>query len=459
LLIIPYVGAINQGASKSYCAIIANIMNRVVVTGIGAASPLGNSFSKSWESTTTGLSGIAPITKFDVSDIRWKVAGELKGFDAERYLSKKEINRLDPFVHYAVAAAMMAAGDAGLIKQSSVNSHQSLVKTNDQWLITSDRSVNSSLDSAGVIIGSSRGGISTIEKELQKIYSPLITYHISRTSAYLMPSTTISMASSYVAQKLGIKGYCLGISNACASGTSAVGEAWRLIRSGYKGPVLCGGTEAPICRICVEGYGSSGALSNVNDYSASRPFDRTRDGFVLSEGACILVLEDYECALKRGARIYGEITGYGNTSDAFHQTIPDPEGEARAIKMALDEAGLRPEDIDFINAHGTSTTIGDKVETKAIKLSFGKKAHHIPVTSIKSLTGHMLAASGALEAAFTLMCMNEGIIPPTINLKERDPECDLDYVTQLRRAEIKFAISNSFGFGGVNAVLVFSTHP
>jgi 3-oxoacyl-[acyl-carrier-protein] synthase II len=417
-------------------------MDRVVVTGIGAASPLGNSFSKSWKSTKTGLSGIAPITKFDVSDIKWKVAGELKGFDAEKYLSKKEINRLDPFVHYAVASAMMAAGDAGLISfnPSPVTRHPLL-------------------DLAGVIIGSSRGGISTIEKELQKIYSPLITHHISRTSAYLMPSTTISMASSYVAQKLGIKGYCLGISNACASGTSAVGEAWRLIRAGYKGPVLCGGTEAPLCRISVEGYGSSGALSNINDYSASRPFDKTRDGFVLSEGACILVLEDYESALKRGARIYGEITGYGNTSDAFHQTIPDPEGEARAIKMALDEAGLRPEDIDFINAHGTSTTIGDKVETKAIKLLFGKKAYHIPVTSIKSLTGHMLAASGALEAAFTLMCMNEEIIPPTINLKERDPECDLDYVTRLRRAEIKFAISNSFGFGGINTVLVFSTPP
>jgi 3-oxoacyl-[acyl-carrier-protein] synthase II len=429
-------------------------MNRVVVTGIGAVSPLGNSFSKSWESTKTGLSGIAPITKFDISDIRWKVAGELKGFDTEKYLFQKEINRLDPFVHYAVAAAMMAAGDAGLIEQKSPPFLPPLSKGGNRGGITSEL-----LNSAGVIIGSSRGGISTIEKELQKIYSLRITHRISRTSAYLMPSTTISMAPSYVAHKLGIKGYCLGISNACASGTSAVGEAWRLIRSGYKGPVLCGGTEAPLCRICVEGYGSSGALSNVNDYSASRPFDRTRDGFVLSEGACILVLEDYESALKRGARIYGEVIGYGNTSDAFHQTIPDPEGEARAIKMALDEAGLMPEDIDFINAHGTSTTRGDKVETEAIKLSFGKKAYHIPVTSVKSMTGHMLAASGALETAFTLMGMNEGIIPPTINLKERDPECDLDYVTQLKRAEIKFAISNSFGFGGVNAVLVFSPPP
>ncbi|PIY86491.1 MAG: beta-ketoacyl-[acyl-carrier-protein] synthase II, partial [Nitrospirae bacterium CG_4_10_14_0_8_um_filter_41_23] len=266
-------------------------------------------------------------------------------------------------------------------------------------------------------------------------------------------------ASSYVAQKLSIKGYCLGISNACASGTNAVGEAYRLIRSGYRGPVLCGGAEAPVCRICIEGYGSSGVLSKVNDSSASRPFDRTRDGFVLSEGACIFVLEGYESALKRGARIYGEILGYGNTTDAFHQTIPSPEGEAKAIKTAIDEAGLNPEDIDFINAHGTSTPLGDKTETVAVKMSFGNRAYHIPVTSIKSLTGHMLAASGALETAFTLMTMNEGIIPPTINLKERDPECDLDYVTETRRAEIKFAISNSFGFGGVNAVLVFRIPP
>jgi len=311
------------------------------------------------------------------------------------------------------------------------------------------------LNSAGVIIGSSRGGISTIEKELQRKYLSGISRHSSRTSAYLMSSTTISMASSYVAQKLGIKGFCLGISNACASGTSAIGEAYRLIRSGYQCLVLCGGAEAPVCRLSVEGYGSSGVLSKVNNSSASRPFDRTRDGFVLSEGACVFVLEDYGSALKRGARIYGEIVGYGNTTDAFHQTMPHPEGEAKAIKTAIDEAGLKPGDIDFINAHGTSTPLGDKTETEAIKLSFGNRAYHIPVTSIKSVTGHMLAASGALESAFTLMSMNEGIIPPTINLKERDPECDLDYVTQLRRSEVMFAISNSFGFGGVNAVLVF----
>jgi 3-oxoacyl-[acyl-carrier-protein] synthase II len=427
-------------------------MNRVVVTGIGAVTPLGNSFYESWNAAKAGISGIGPITKFDVSDIKWKVAGEIKGFDANAYLSQKEINRLDPFVHYAVAAATMAVEDAGLIKKSEFRSQNSEFKNQRSEVRIQNPEL---LRSAGVIIGSSRGGISTLEKALYKKFSSHIKSHKQRISAYLMPATTISMASSYVAQKLGIRGYCLGISNACASGTNAIGEAYRLIKAGYQGPVICGGVEAPVCRICIEGYGSSGVLSSVNDSAASRPFDRTRDGFVLSEGACILVLEDYENALKRGVRVYGEIVGYGNTTDAFHQTVPSPEGEARAVKIALNEAGLRPEEIDFINAHGTSTARGDKAETDAIKLSFGKKAYNIPVTAVKSMTGHMLAASGTIEAAFTLMSMNEDIIPPTINLKERDPDCDLDYVTVARKAGIKTGITNSFGFGGINAVLVF----
>jgi 3-oxoacyl-[acyl-carrier-protein] synthase II len=264
------------------------------------------------------------------------------------------------------------------------------------------------------------------------------------------------MASSFVAQKLGIRGCCLGISNACASGTSAIGEAYRLVKSGYEGPVFCGGAEAPICRICIEGYGSSGALSRIDDPSASRPFDRTRDGFVLSEGACILILENYESALNRGARIYGEVIGYGNTTDAFHQTKPHTEGEARAIKSAIGQSGIRLEDIGLISAHGTSTPLGDKAETEAVKLALGKTAYYIPVASMKSLTGHMLAASGPFEAACAFMSINERIIIPSLNLKEKDPECDLDYVTQMRKADIKAAIINSFGFGGVNAVLVIS---
>jgi 3-oxoacyl-[acyl-carrier-protein] synthase II len=410
-------------------------MKRVVVTGIGAVSPLGNSFYESWNTAKSGLSGIGPVTRFDTSEIKWKVAGEIKGFDASGYLSKKEINRLDPFVHYAISAAIMAVEDAGLIFSNSSLS-----------------ACHSSLNSGGVIIGSSRGGISTLERSIVNSH---LGPHPSRVSAYLMTSTTISMASSCVAQKMGIHGYCLGISNACASGTNAIGEAYRLVMSGYKGPVLCGGAEAPLCRVCVEGYGVSGALSKVKDSSASRPFDRTRDGFVLSEGACILVLENYESAMKRGARIYGEIIGYGNTTDAFHQTIPTPNGEAKAMKLAIEDAGLNSEDLDYINAHATSTPLGDKTETESIKMVFGEKAGKIPVSSLKSMTGHMLAASGALEAAFTLLSMKEGVITPTINLKEHDPECDLDHVKQTREAEIDVALSNSFGFGGVNAVLVF----
>ncbi|MGB9715948.1 MAG: beta-ketoacyl-[acyl-carrier-protein] synthase family protein [Thermodesulfovibrionales bacterium] len=442
------------------CEFYATIMTmvRVVVTGIGSVTPIGNSFLESWKIAKSGISGISQITRFDTSGIKWKVAGEIKGFDAEAYLTRKEINRLDPFVHYAVGAAIMAVEDAGLIKRSSVNIRQSLVKTDGKRLMTSERSDSSLLDSAGIIIGSSRGGITTIEKELQKIYESRITHHASYVSAYLMASTTISMAASYVAQKLGIHGYCLGISNACASGTNAIGEAYRLIKSGYKGPVLCGGAEAPVCRICVEGYGISGALSKVKDSTASRPFDITRDGFVLSEGACILILENYETALKRGARIYGEIIGYGNTTDAFHQTRPSPYGEAEAMRKAIEEAGLKPEDIDYINAHATSTPLGDKTEIEAIKMVFGEKAKEIPISSVKSMTGHMLAASGAFEVAITLMSIKEGIIPPIINLKETDPECDIDLVKKARKAKIDFAISNSFGFGGVNAVLVLKNH-
>jgi 3-oxoacyl-[acyl-carrier-protein] synthase II len=418
-------------------------MYRVVVTGIGAVSPIGNSFLESWNAAKAGISGIDQIRRFDAALLPWKVAGELKQFDAEQYLSPKEIRRLDPFVHYAVSAAVMAANDAGLIRRDSGLRVRYAEKHMHPGL----------LSSAGVIIGSSRGGISTIEKAFacdQK--SPHATRNVS---PYLMPATTISMASSYVGQTLGIKGYCLGISSACASGTSAIGEAYRLIKSGYRNPLLCGGAEAPICRIAVEGYGISGALSKKDNPSASRPFDRTRDGFVLSEGACILVLEEFESAVQRGMEIYGEIVGYGNTMDAFHQTMPSAEGEARAMATAISDAGLQKGDIGFISAHGTSTPLGDKAETGAIKTILGKHAYRVPVTSAKSYTGHMLAASGSLEAAFTLMGMKEGVIPPTLHLKEKDPECDLDYVTELRRAEIEHALSNSFGFGGVNAVLLF----
>ena len=419
-------------------------MKRVVVTGIGAVTPLGNTFYESWAALKQGMSGIGQITRFHTSESRWKIAGEIKGFSAGTYLSRKEALRLDLFVHYAVAASLMAVQDAGLLSSTTSAFRQRLY-----------------LDKGGVIIGSSRGGITTLENAISTLY---LKSHGSGerssstkrlVSAYLMPATTISMASTFVAQKLGIRGYCSGISSACASGTCAIGEGFRLIKSGYKGPVICGGTEAPLCRICIEGYGVSGALSCVNDTTASRPFDLKRDGFVLSEGACILVLEEEALAMKRGAKIYGEIIGFGSTTDAFDQTIPKAEGEAEAIRNAMKVSRIKPEEIDFISAHGTSTPRGDKTETKAIKMFFKKHAYCIPITSIKSMTGHMLAASGSLEAACTLLSMKEGVITPTINLTERDPECDLDYVTAQRKAEIRSALSLSFGFGGLNAVLVF----
>ena len=421
-------------------------MKRVVITGFGAVTPLGNTFQASWEAVKSGKSGISPVTKFDVSEIPWKVAGEVKGFDAETCLESKEVRRLDPFIHYAVAAAGEALKDAGLFCGPEKNGG----------------ALPSALEyraAGGVIIGSSRGGIGSLERAITARRSGKNL--LLRPSAYLMPATTIGMASSYVAQKFGIRGYCLGISNACASGTNAVGEAYRLIRSGFKGPVIAGGSEAPLCRLCLEGYGASRVLSKTPDFSASRPFARTRDGFVLSEGACVMVLEDLDSAIGRGARLYGEITGYSSTADAFHQTRPDRRGEVMAMRSAMADAGISPCDVDYLNAHGTSTVIGDRVEAEAVSEVFSEKATSVPVSATKSMTGHMLAASGALEAAFTAMTIKEGIIPPTVNLREKGTDCAINVITRKTGAKINTAISNSFGFGGVNAVLVFKriNHP
>ena len=410
-------------------------MRRTVITGIGAVTPLGNTFVESWTAAKEGRSGIAPITKFDASRLRWKAAGEIKDFDPDSCLGSREVKRLDNFIHYAAAAAAEALKDSGLTNEEG--------KSPDPGY----------LGSGGVIIGSSRGGISAIEKALLKLPEPSGS-RLSRLSAFLMPSTTISMASSYIAQKFFIKGYCLGISNACASGSNAIGEAYRMIKAGFKGPVVAGGAEAPICRLCVAGYGATGALSKTRDFTASRPFSRSRDGFVLAEGACVLVLENLDAALKRGAAIYGEIAGYSNTADAVHQVKPSAEGEAEAMSSAIAEAGLGPKDIDYVSAHGTSTVMGDRAEAEALGKVLGDRASLVPVTAVKSLTGHMLAGSGALEAGFTLMTLRDKVIPPTINLEEGDNCCGLDVITEKKEAEVSTAISNSFGFGGVNAVLV-----
>lgn len=426
-------------------------MKRVAVTGIGAVSPLGNSFSRSWEAIKEGSSGIGAITRFDASSLAWRVAGELKDFDARAFLSWKETAKLDPFIQYAVAASVMAAEDAGLTdsNESGVTGNKLKGGNKSSALVTCHLPLNS----AGIIIGSSRGGISTIEKSIDKLRTPHSGLR-TRISPYLMPSTTISMAASYAAQRLGIKGNCLGVSNACASGANAIGEAFRLIRHGYAEIMLAGGAEAPLCGLCIAGYGSAGVLSAGDAIEAPRPFDRARNGFALSEGACIMVLEDYGNALKRGACIYGEVIGYGNTTDSYHITRPHAEGEAKAICMAIKEAGISPDAVDYINTHGTATKLGDIAETEAIRMVFGEKASTIPATAIKSMTGHMLAASGAFEAAATLLTIKEGVIPPTINLREKDPACDLNIVTERKCSDIKIAVSNSFGFGGVNAVIV-----
>lgn len=391
-------------------------MQRVVITGIGAVTPLGNSFPESWKALKAGQSGIREITRFDVSSLPWRLAGELKGFNPEMFLTKKEATRLDPFVQYAVAAAMMAAEDAGIL-------HSGFAKD------------------TGIIIGSSRGGITTIEREIRR----------HKPSSYLMPTTTVSMAASYVAQKLRIQGYCLGISNACASGASALGEAYRLVVSGSLKAILAGGSEAPISELCLKGYGIAGALSDMTS-ETPRPFDKERDGFVLAEGSCVIMLEDFEEAMKRGARIYGEIIGYSNTVDAYHMTRPSTEGEAKSIKEALRSAGLDPGDIDMINTHGTGTQIGDLVESDALRSVFGNRK--IPAVAIKSMTGHMLAASGAFEVAVTLLSIQEKLIPPTINTSEIDDRCMIQIFKESKEANIDIAISNSFGFGGINTVLV-----
>ena len=399
-------------------------MKRVVITGLGAVTPLGNDMESTWEGLIKKHSGIGAISRFDPSELPVRIAGELKGFNPEKFLSKKDILRLDPFIHYAAAAAMTACEDAGLSKLP---------------------------DSAGVVIGSSRGGISSMEAAMENNLLKGKPF-----SAYLMSASTINMASSYISMKFGIKGPALGISTACASGTNAVGEAFRMVRNGDIDIALAGGAEAPVCKLAVGGYGASGSLSKRNDdpAGASRPFDQGRDGFVISEGAGVLVLEELEHALAREACIYAEMAGYGVSSDAFHQTQPDSIGEAAAISNALKDAEIDIDKVNYINSHAPSTPLGDVAEAKAIKKVFGSKAEQISITSCKSMLGHMLGAAGAVEAAITAISINRGMITPSINIKNIAPDCDLNHITSAKEQDVTFAVTNSFGFGGVNAVLV-----
>jgi 3-oxoacyl-[acyl-carrier-protein] synthase II len=408
------------------------LKRRVVITGMGALTPLGNNLSETWERVCQGKSGIAPITLFDPAQNETKIAGELKEFDPLCYLDRKMARRLDHFIIYAIASAEMAIADADLI----IN--------------------NDNAERTGVIIGSAIGGLSTIEKEKEA----MVRDPRHRMSPFTVPAVLANLAAGHVSIRFGAKGPINCTVTACSSGACAIGDAARLIADGYADIMIAGGAEAAVTPLCISGFNAMQAISTRNDepQKASRPFDVDRDGFVISEGSAVVVLEELSLAMDRGARIYGELAGYGNTSDAFHMAAPPPghEGAARCMRIALADAGSDISEIDYINAHGTSTNLNDAYETEAIKAVFGEHAKNIPVSSTKSMTGHLLGATGALEAIFCLKTICEGILPPTINLDHPDPVCDLDYVPhQARKSDVKTAISNTFGFGGVNAVLVF----
>jgi 3-oxoacyl-[acyl-carrier-protein] synthase II len=406
--------------------------HRVMVTGMGIISPLGLDVESTWDGIVNGRSGVDLITAFDTEGFDTHFAAEVKGFDPENYLERKEARRMDRFAQFAAVAAQQACAQAGL-EHGTVDPYR-----------------------VGVIIGSGIGGISTLSQQ----HEILIERGPKRVSPFLIPMMLGDMASAQVSMVTGSMGanYCLVSS--CSSGADALGQAWAMIRRGQEDIVLAGGSEAPLVPVAVAGFNALRALSrfNENPAGASRPFDVNRDGFVMGEGAAVLVLESEESAKKRGATILGEIKGYAATSDAHHLTEPLASGEsaARAMTKALEEAGVTAADVDYVNAHGTSTPLNDRHETAAIKVALGEDAYRVPVSSTKSMTGHLLGSGGALEACFCLLGMENSIIPPTINLNEADPSCDLDYTPNTARPqELNVTVSNSFGFGGHNSVLVF----
>ncbi|MEK6760161.1 MAG: beta-ketoacyl-ACP synthase II [Deltaproteobacteria bacterium] len=407
-------------------------MRRVVVTGIGIISPLGTGIEKSWSGAKEGRCGIREITRFDPTGFPVRIAGEVPDFDAGESIEKKEFKKMDIFIQFAVAAGVMAFKDSG-------------------YLITEENA-----DMVGVYIGAGIGGLAAIEHwhDVLREKGP------DRITPFFIPMVIINLASGQVSIKIGAKGPNSCAVTACATGTHSIGDAYRLIQHGSADVMVAGGTEATITPLCVAGFNAMKALSTRNDdpKKASRPFDRERDGFVVGEGAGVVVLEELESARKRGAKIYAEVVGYGMNSDAYHMTTPSPDGvgAAKCIEIALKSSGLAKEDIGYINAHGTSTHYNDLYETMAIKKVFGDHARKLAISSTKGMTGHLLGAAGGIEAVFTVMALKEGVIPPTINYENPDPECDLDYVPNAARdVKIKAAISNSFGFGGTNGVLVF----
>ncbi|MBN2551048.1 MAG: beta-ketoacyl-ACP synthase II [Anaerolineales bacterium] len=406
---------------------------RVVITGLGCVSPLGNNVSNAWEALIKGQSGIDWITSFDAGGFETRFAAEVKEFDGAALFGNREARRMDRFAQFAVASALQAVENAGL-------------KIHDD-----------NRDRIGVVVGTGIGGMGTLYEQM-RVFADRGP---RRVSPFLVPMMLPDTAAGMVAIQLGVRGPNMAVVTACATGTNAVGEATEIIRRGYADVVLAGGSEAAIVPIAIAGMNVMGALSIRNDdpQKASRPFDRGRDGFVIGEGAAILVLESLEHAVRRGAAILAELSGYGATNDAYHISAPaeNGAGAARCMRNALVDAGLSCEAIDYINAHGTSTQLNDKSETAAIKSVFGERAYKIPVSSTKSMTGHLLGASGALEALFCVKILQEGILPPTINYEEPDPECDLDYVPNTtRRVAVQRVMSNSFGFGGHNATIILS---
>ena len=405
---------------------------RVVVTGIGIVSPLGCGNEKNWEALIAGRSGIAPITQFTAPDIPVRIAGEVRDFDPADYLEKKEIKKFDRFIQFAVAASQMALEDAGL----TVDEHNA--------------------DRVGVVVGVGMGGIATIE-ESHSIY---LESGFKRVSPFFIPRLISNMAPGQISMRFGCRGVNYTPTSACASGGHGVGEAYRMVRAGYQDAVIAGGVEAAITPMGVGGFAAMRALSLRNDEPerASRPFDRGRDGFIMAEGAGIVIVEALEKAQARGAPIYAEIAGYGANADAYHMTAPAPEGRgaAQCMELALADGDISPLEVDYINAHGTSTPYNDTNETQAIKRAFGEHATRLAVSSTKSMTGHLLGGAGGLEAGYTVLALSRSCIPPTINYEDPDPECDLDYVAnEARYTDIRVALSNSFGFGGTNVCLAF----
>lgn len=407
-------------------------MKRVAITGAGVVTPIGIGLKAFWEGLMTGKSGAGQISHFDAANFPTTIGAEVKGFSGADYLEKKEVRRTDLFIQYAVAAARMAVEDARLD--------------------VSDAEKNNRI---GVLVGSGIGGIQTIERQ----FGVLKEKGPRRVSPFLVPMLIANMASGYISIVMGLKGPNTTVVTACATGTHAIGDAGRIIQRGDADVMLAGGSEAPFTPIAVAGFCAAKAMSTRNHEpeKASRPFDAERDGFVMGEGSGVVVLEDWEHARRRGARIYGELVGYGLTGDAYHVTAPDPEGSGaiRCMRMALKDGGVEPGEVGYINAHGTSTFYNDKIETLAIKEVFGEHAYRIPVSSTKSMTGHLLGAAGGVELVATLLSMREERVHPTINYEEPDPDCDLDYVPgKPRQHSFTLALSNSFGFGGTNACLL-----